>query len=155
MSYEKKFMSLVGNLPEPTVPPGCNFALFREVGKLLIISGYGPFWGSTIPAIYLGKLSKDVSVATATEAAQLTTKNLLLIARQAITSLDKVDKIVSVEGFVNSTSDFTDQPSVMNGCSDFLVQVFGTNGTHTRSAIGTNTLAFNICVEISLTLLVK
>lgn len=155
MTYEKKFMALKGLPPEPTPPAGVNYLMYRKVGKLLILSGYGPLWGANVPKKFQGKIPENLTVKAGYNAARLTAMNLLLITRQAIKTLDKIDKIVSVEGFVNSNPDFTDQASVINGCSDLLVEIFGDNGRHTRSAIGTNTLAFNISVEISMTLLVK
>lgn len=141
--------------PEPAVPPNCNFVMYRKIGKLLILSGYGPLWGSNVPKDFQGKVLKDLTVKEGYNASKLTAMNLLLITRQAIKTLDRVDKIISVEGFVNCLPSFTDHPSVINGCSDLLVEIFGTNGHHTRSAIGSNSLAFNISVEISMTLLIK
>jgi enamine deaminase RidA (YjgF/YER057c/UK114 family) len=155
MSYEKKFMAIKDLPPEPVVPPNCNFVMYHQVGKMLILSGYGPLWGSNVPKKFQGKVPKDVTVKEGYNASKLTAMNLLLITRQAIKTLDKVDKIISVEGFVNSQPSFTEHPSVINGCSDFLVEIFGINGHHTRSAIGSNSLAFGISVEISMTLLLK
>lgn len=155
MSYEKKFMAIKELPPEPAVPPNCNFVMYRKIGKLLILSGYGPLWGSNVPENFKGKVPKDLTVKEGYNASKLTAMNLLLITRQAIKTLDKVDKIISVEGFVNCLPSFTDHPSVINGCSDLLVEIFGTNGHHTRSAIGSNSLAFDISVEISMTLLIK
>ena len=156
MSYDKKFMALK-NLPQtPGVPKGANFIQYRLTGKLLTLSGYGPLNGSIIPAAYQGKLGRELTVKQGYDAARLTAVNLLLITREAIESLDNVDYILNVDAFVNSTDDFTDQASVINGCSDLLVEIFGKkHGSHTRSAIGTNTLAFGISVEIGLSLMIK
>jgi enamine deaminase RidA (YjgF/YER057c/UK114 family) len=68
---------------------------------------------------------------------------------------DKIDYILNIEGTVHCANTFTDHPSVINGCSDLMVEIFGENGKHTRSALGANALAFDICVEISLTLVTK
>ncbi len=155
MSYDKKFMALKGLPPMPQVPKGANFILFRKTGKLLTLSGSGPLRGAVIPAQYKGKLGKEVSTKQGYNAARLTVMNLLLITRAAIRTLDKVDYILNVDGTVNCTSDFTDQPSVINGCSDLLVEIFGNNGHHTRSAIGAPSLAFDISVEISMSLVIK
>jgi enamine deaminase RidA (YjgF/YER057c/UK114 family) len=167
MSYEQNFRALGSELPpkalEPTVPPGCNFVLYRQSGNLLIISGYGPFWGADLPPRFNGKLGANIPVGgpgdkisdnTGYAASRLTAINLLLVVRQAIYTLDNVVQVVEVNAFVNSTPEFTDQPTVINGCSDLLVDVFGNNGRHTRSAIGAPTLAFGICVEISMSLLI-
>jgi enamine deaminase RidA (YjgF/YER057c/UK114 family) len=155
MSYEKKFMALKDLPPQPAVPKGANFIQYRKTGKLLTLSGYGPLKGAVIPSQYKGKLGKDLTVKQGYNAARLTAMNLLLIARSAIKSLDRVAYILNVEGFVNCTDNFTDQPSVINGCSDLLVEIFGKQGQHTRSAIGVNTLAFDISVEIGMALVIK
>jgi len=75
--------------------------------------------------------------------------------RDALGTLDRVDYIVAVDGMVNSAASFTDQPKVIDGCSDLMVEIFGANGKHTRSAVGQVVLAFNICVEIKLIARVK
>ncbi len=155
MSYEKKFLALKDLPPLPAVPSGANFIEYRKTGKLLTLSGYGPLRGAVIPPEYKGKLGKELTVKQGYNAARLTAINLLLIARSAIKTLDEVDYILNVEGFVNCTDDFTDHPSVINGCSDLLIEIFGDQGKHTRSALGSNALAFDICVEINMSLLIK
>jgi enamine deaminase RidA (YjgF/YER057c/UK114 family) len=155
MSYESRFHALKNLPPLPTVPANCNFVMSKIVGDQLILSGYGPIIGANIPDEYKGKLGEKISIETGYHAARLTSINLLLIVENVLGTLNDVEQIISVEGFVNSTNDFTDQPSVINGCSDLLVEIFGSNGRHTRSAIGTNTLAFDICVEISMTLQIR
>lgn len=155
MTYEQKFQAL-GNLPpEPSVPAGCNFVMYKQVGNLLILSGYGPFIGEKIAPASTGKLGEERTVDEGYQAARLTAINLLLIAQQSIQTLNNVIEIVSVEGMVNCTPQFIQQSQVINGCSDLLVEIFGNNGRHTRSAIGVSSLAFDICVEISLSLLVR
>jgi len=157
MSYEENFLSLGVEIPttEPSVPPGCNFVLSCQVGNLLILSGYGPFQGAAVPPEFIGKVGKDLTIQQAYNAARLTTINLLLIARQSVFTLDNVILVTEVNGIVNCLPDFTEQPTVINGCSDLLVMIFGDNGRHTRSAIGANSLAFGISVEVSMSLLVK
>ncbi|MDT7827330.1 RidA family protein [Pricia sp. S334] len=88
-------------------------------------------------------------------ASRLTCINLLLMVRLAVKTLDNVVEIIEVNGMVNCTPTFTAQSDVINGCSDLLVSIFGQNGRHTRAAVGMNSLAFNISVEISISLLVK
>ncbi|MGB5272531.1 MAG: RidA family protein [Flavobacteriaceae bacterium] len=155
MSYDKIFMGLKDLPPVPAVPDGANYILFRQTGKLLTLSGNGPLRGSKIPPEYLGKVGKDLTTAQGYKAARLTAMNLLLVARSAIKSLDKVHHILHIDGSVHCTDTFTDQASVINGCSDLLVEIFGENGKHTRSALGCNALAFNISVEISMSLMIK
>lgn len=155
MSYDKKFMALKDLPPQPAVPKGANFIQYRKTGKLLTLSGYGPLKGDIIPPQFKGKVGKELTVKQGYNAARLTAINLLLIVRSAIKSLDKVNYILNVEGYVNCTDNFTDQPSVINGCSDLLIEIFGKHGHHTRSATGANSLAFDISVEISMTLMIK
>lgn len=155
MSFEKKFLALKDLPPLPQVPKGANFIQYRKTGKLLTLSGYGPLKGTEIPKQYMGLVGKQLTVKQGYNAARLTAMNLLLIARSAIKTLDKVDYILNVEGAVQCAADFHDQPSVINGCSDLLVEIFGKKGMHTRSAVGANALAFNICVEISITIVLK
>jgi len=152
MSYDQKFMALKDLPPVPKVPEGAHYILYRQTGKLLTLSGNGPLWGSDIPPEYLGKLGKDLTPEQGYAAARLTGMNLLQVARSALGSLDQVHYIINIEGSVHCTDSFTQQAEVINGCSDLLVEVFGENGKHTRSALGCNALAFNICVEISMSL---
>ncbi len=155
MSYDKKFMSLKGLPPTPSVPKGANYILYRRRGKILTLAGNGPLKGSKIPKQYIGKLGKSISTRQGYNASRLTGMNLLLVARSALKSLDRIDYIQNIDGIVNSSSKYYEQPEVINGCSDLMVEIFGKNGRHTRSALGTNTLAFNICVEISMTIVIK
>ncbi|MFN0032143.1 MAG: RidA family protein [Flavobacteriales bacterium] len=159
MSFDKKFLALVGKLKAPAGSKG-DYVMYKRVGNMLYLSGYGPIRNGKIPPEYQGQVdagggTKYVTPKQAAEAARLTALNLLWITREAIKTLNNVQEIVSVEGFVASTDSFTGQPAVMDGCSKVLVEVFGSKGKHTRSAIGTSTLAFGICVEIQMTLVVK
>ncbi len=98
----------------------------------------------------LGKLGENLTLEQGYEAARLTALNLILTLKASIGDLSEVKRIVRVTGMVNATSDFTDHPKVMNGCSDLLVEVFGENGKHTRVAVGMNSLPLNIAVEIDM-----
>jgi len=155
MSFDQKFMALKDLPPSPKVPSVANYILFRKSDKTLTISGNGPLRGDKIPPEYLGKLGSELTVKQGYNASRLTAMNLLLVARDALGTLDKVDYIIGIEGSVSCTNDFKDQASVINGCSDLLVEIFGENGKHTRSALGCNALAFDICVEISMIIRMK
>lgn len=155
MSYDSKFLATEGLPPSPVVPKGANYILYRKTGKILTIAGNGPLRGPKIPSKYIGKLGKEVSVKQGYQAARLTAMNLLLVARDALGTLDKIDYILNVEGTVNCTNDFTEHPEVINGCSDFLIEIFGQQGLSTRSALGANALAFDIACEISMTIVLK
>jgi len=147
VSADAKFLALGEELPpEGVMPPGLNFLPYRRVGNLLVVSGLGPQWGREFR--YLGKLGRDLSVGDGYAAARLTTLNILQVVRKALGSLDAVEQFVEVLGMVNSASGFTDQPRVMNGCSDCLVELFGDPGKHARAAVGMAELPFNLSVEI-------
>jgi enamine deaminase RidA (YjgF/YER057c/UK114 family) len=117
-----------------------------RVGNLLFLSGAGP--GPNDPR---GKVGKELTLDQGYQAARATGLNLLAATRAALGSLDKVKRIVKVLGMVNSAPGFTDQPKVINGFSDLMVEVFGeTIGKHARSAVGMSELPFNIPVEIEM-----
>jgi len=155
MSYDQKFNALNGLPPMPMASIDSKYVPSRINSRTITFSGNGPLMGSKIPTEFQGQLGKDVSIKNGYDAARLTGMNLLLVAQAAIGSLDVIDYIVSIDGFVSSANDFYDQSKVMDGCSDLMVEIFGENGKHTRSAIGTSVLAFNICVEITMTAVLK
>jgi enamine deaminase RidA (YjgF/YER057c/UK114 family) len=97
-----------------------------------------------------GKLGESMTIEQGYEAARLTGLQLLATLKAAVGDLRKVKRIVKVLGLVNCTPAFADQPKVMNGFSDLMVAVFGDNGKHARSAVGTNALPFGMPVEIEI-----
>jgi enamine deaminase RidA (YjgF/YER057c/UK114 family) len=130
-------------LPPPATPVA-NYVPAVRVGNLLYFSGAGP--GPSTPK---GKVGKDLSLEQGYQAARAAGLNLLATARATLGSLDKVKKIVKVLGMVNSAPGFAEQPKVINGFSDLMVEVFGEAiGKHARSAVGVAELPFNIPVEI-------
>jgi enamine deaminase RidA (YjgF/YER057c/UK114 family) len=132
-------------LPTPTTPVA-NYVPAVQTGSLLFLSGAGP--AASAPR---GKVGKELTLEQGYQAARSTCLNLLAATRSALGSLDKVKRVVKVLGMVNSSSGFTDQPKVINGCSDLLVEVFGEAvGKHARSAVGMAELPFNIPVEVEM-----
>ena len=128
--------------------PVANYVNTVRSGNLLFISGKGPLKND---GEYIkGKLGYDLTIDEGYEAARTTAINLISTIKSAVGDLKNVKKIVRVNGMVNSASNFTDQPKVINGCSDLLVEVFGDRGKHTRVALGMNSLPMNIAVEIDL-----
>lgn len=127
-------------------PPVANFVTHVIEGNLLFLSGQGP----TEPGgrKHTGKVGGAVSVEEAYAHARLTAVNLVAVLHQALGDLSRVKRIVKVLGMVNAEPDFTEHPAVMNGCSDFLVEVFGEKGKHARSAVGFGSLPGQITVEI-------
>ena len=133
-------------LPEPPAPVA-NYVRSVRSGNLLFSAGHGPLQAD---GTYLtGKVGRDLSVEEGYEAARLTGLALLASLRAEIGDLDKVVRIVKVNGMVNAIEDFTEQPNVINGCSDLFVEVFGPAiGRHARTAVGMSSLPIGIAVEI-------
>lgn len=133
----------------PTVStPIANYVNAVRTGNLVFLSGKGP---SDSQGKYItGKLGADLSIEQGYAAARLTAINQLAVLKKELGDLSKIKRIVKVLGLVNSASDFYDQPKVMNGFSDLIVLALGEKGKHARSAIGTNTLPFNMAVEVEL-----
>jgi enamine deaminase RidA (YjgF/YER057c/UK114 family) len=116
------------------------------VGNLLYLAGKGPM--KQDGSVVTGKLGKDLNIEQGYEAARLTAINHIAVLKATLGKLEKVKRIVKVLGMVNCTSDFTDQPKVINGYSDLMVQVFGEKGKHARSAVGMHSLPLGMAVEV-------
>ena len=147
---EENLKKLGITLPTPPTPVA-NYVTSVRVGNLLFLAGHGPTAGT--PA---GKVGKELTLEQGAQAARQTGLNLLATTRAALGSLDKVKRVVKVLGMVNSAPGFADQPQVINGFSDLMVQVFGEAiGKHARSAVGMAELPSNIPVEIEMILEVE
>jgi enamine deaminase RidA (YjgF/YER057c/UK114 family) len=137
-------------LPPPvTLPAGTRMAFrpTRRAGNLLYLSGNGPIVDG-VPVV-TGKVGAEVTLEQAYEAARITTLNLLAAARNELGSLDRITQWIKALGMVNSAPGFTQQPQVINGFSDLIVEIFGDEiGGHARSAVGMAELPWNLCVEI-------
>ena len=143
------------NIALPTPPsPMANYVGAVRVGNLLFVSGHGPMRDGK--PVARGKVGKDLSTEQGAQVAREVGLNLLATVRAQLGSLDKVKRIVKVLGMVNATDDFGEQPKVINGFSDLMVEVFGeTIGKHARSAVGMASLPNNIPVEIEMILEVE
>jgi len=148
MTADAKIKELGIALPEPK--PVGNYVPGVVVGNLLYLSGQGPMRGG-IPTVR-GKVGRDLSVDEAYQVAREVGINLLGSARYVLGSLDRVKRVVKVLGMVNSADGFGDQPKVINGFSDLMVEVFGDRGRHARSAVGMAELPMGIPVEIEMIL---
>lgn len=140
--------------PTPPAPKG-NYTGFSREGNLLYLSGHLP--QMLDGNLMKGRLGENFTVEQGQEAARQCALNLLATIRGACGGdLDKVKRVLRVTGYVNSTSDFTAQPSVINGCSDFFGEVFGVEvARHARSAVGVNVLPLGVPVEIEAIVLLK
>ena len=147
MQIETKLKEMGIELPQ-AASPMANYVPAVRSGNTVFLSGHGPFGedGSLIT----GKVGSDLTIEQGYEAARRVAVGLLGSLKSAIGDLDNIKQIVKVLGFVNCPSDFVDQPKVINGASDFLVEVLGDKGKHARSAVGTNALPMNIAVEIEM-----
>lgn len=139
---EERLEKLGIELAEPKAPVA-NFVNWRQVGNMLYISGTGV-------SVY-GKLGKDLTVEEGYEAARLCGIQIISKIKAATGDLTKVKQFVRVRGMVNSSPDFYDQPKVVNGFSDLMVEVFGEKGKHARAAVGHASLPFNMAIEIEVT----
>jgi len=140
-------------LPSPPTPMA-NYVGAVQVGSLLFLSGHGPIRSEGKP-MARGKLGRELSVEQGYQVAREVGLNLLATARASLGSLDRVRRVVKVLGMVNSAEGFGDQPKVINGFSDLMVEVFGDAGKHARSAVGMAELPMGIPVEIEMILEVE
>lgn len=138
-SPEERLKELNIELGEVTAPVA-NYVKWRRVGNLLFLAGDG----SDIK----GKLGQDLSIEEGYAAARKTGIEILTTLKAACGDLSNIKQFVKVHGMVNSTPDFYDQPKVINGFSDLMVEVFGEKGKHARAAVGHCSLPSNIAVEI-------
>ena len=144
---ELKLKELGVKLSNPSSPVA-NYVNVVRSGNLLFLSGKGPLKddGNYIK----GKVGTDLTIEQGYEAARLTGINQLSVLKSTLGNLKKVKRIVKVLGMVNSSSEFTDHPKVINGCSDLMVEVFGQKGKHARAAVGMVSLPSDIAVEIKM-----
>ncbi len=147
MQIESKLKEMGIELP-PAVTPVANYVPAVRTGNLVFLSGHGPF--KEDGSLITGKVGSDLTTEQGYEAARRIAIGLLGSLKAAIGNLEKVKQVVKLLGLVNCGPDFADQPKVINGASDFLVEVFGDKGKHARSAVGMNALPLNIAVEIEM-----
>jgi enamine deaminase RidA (YjgF/YER057c/UK114 family) len=147
MTPEQKLRELGHTLPPPP-PPIANYVGAVHTGNLLFLSGKGPDLQGGRQ--WRGKVGAEFTTEDGYQAARDTMLNLLAVLQAEIGDLSRVRRIVKLLGMVNSTPDFGDHPKVINGASDLLVQVFGDQGRHARSAIGVAALPGGIPVEIEM-----
>jgi enamine deaminase RidA (YjgF/YER057c/UK114 family) len=148
---EQRLSALGIVLPTPPAPGG-NYLPSRQAGSLLFLAGV---ISSDENGVLTGTVGDDRSIEEGREAARRCALMHLAVIRQALGSLDRVEQIVSVNGYVNAIAGFSDSPKVMNGASDLLVEVFGEPGRHARAAIGVSALPRHAMVEIQMIVAVQ
>ena len=144
-SPEKKLEALGITLPTIS-KPSASFAHVVRTRNLLYLSGKGS--RNSDGSLITGKVGKDLSVEEGYEASKTIAYQHLAVIKNEIGDLSKVKRIVKVLGMVNAIPSFTQQPQVINGYSDFMVEIFGEKGKHARSAVGMGSLPSNLAVEI-------
>ena len=141
-------------LPQPATPLA-NYVGAVRVGNLMFVSGHGPLRVDGKPSAR-GKVGRELTVEQGYQVAREVGLSLLATVRASLGSLDRVKRVVKVLGMVNSADGFGDQPRVINGFSDLMVEVFGEAiGKHARSAVGMAELPMGIPVEIEMVLEVE
>ena len=127
--------------------PAANYIPFVLSGNQVVISGQIPFWNGEL--VGLGKLGSNLTVEEGANIARVCALNLLAQLQVASGGdLDRVSRVVKLGGFVNCTETFTDQPEVINGASDLMVEVFGDIGRHARFAVGVGSLPRGVAGEV-------
>ena len=144
-NIEARLQELGIALPEAAAPVA-NYLPYVINGKQLWVAGQVPFWNGEIK--FSGVVGQNVSVDDAVEAARICALNILAQTKAAIGDLDRIAQVIKLGGFVNGAPNFTDQPKVINGACELLVQALGEIGLHARSAVGAGGLPLNVPVEV-------
>ena len=140
-------------IPDTPAPPAGSYVPVTRAGSLVFVSGQIPIRDGTVE--FAGKVSDD-NITRAQESARLCAINILAQAEAHVGDLEMIEKIISLTGFVNCTSDFVQHPRVINAASDLLVEIFGSQrGSHSRMAVGAASLPLDAMTEISAVILVK
>jgi enamine deaminase RidA (YjgF/YER057c/UK114 family) len=143
---EDKLSGLGIDLPIAAAP-AANYVPYVISGKQIFVAGQIPFWNGALKGI--GKVGQDLSTEEAAEIARICGLNLIAQAKVACGGdLDRIIRVVKLGGFVNCIETFQDHPEVINGASNLMVDVFGEKGTHSRFAVGVNSLPRGVSVEI-------
>lgn len=138
---------------EKTSPEGKLVDAFAEDGEILYASGQVPFDGDQLAS--RGKVPSQISMDAATKAAALCAANVLRAVRKYLGSLDRVERVLRITGYVNADPDFTDEHLIINGASQLIRDVFGEAGRHARTALGVAQLPLGASVEVDMILKIK
>jgi len=150
--YETKLSEMGITLPDVPMPLAAYIPAQRA-GDLVYTSGQIPLKAGEL--VFKGKVGADLTEEQAYEAAKLCAVNCLSAIKSLIGSLDKIEQIIKVTGFVNSAPGFFSQPKVINGASDFFLEVFGDAGRHARAAVGVCELPIDAAVEVEVIVKLK
>jgi enamine deaminase RidA (YjgF/YER057c/UK114 family) len=151
VSVEAKLAALGLTLPKPP-PPGGNYVSAKRVGAIIYLAGAV----STGPeGVITGTAGADRSIEDGYAAARACALTQLAVLKRELGSLDAIEEMIAVNGYVNAAPGFADSPAIVNGASDLLVEIFGEAGRHVRAAVGVSALPRNALVELQMTARVK
>ena len=145
---EEKIKEIIGYELPVAPKPLASYVPVMKSGNLIFTSGQLPMKDGKLLAV--GKVGRDVSENEAIECAKLSAINCLSAVKSLSGNLDNIEQIIKIVVFVNSAVNFTGQPKIANGASDFLVQVLGEKGKHSRSAVGVSELPLNSPIEVEM-----
>jgi len=146
MNFDEKIKELKIELPDAKAPVG-SYVATKIVGKLLYVSGQISI--DSKGDLIKGKVGKDLTTDEAYEAAKRCGLSIVAQIKKACDGdLSKIKSCIKLNGFVNSTEDYIEQPKVINGASDLIASIFGDSGMHTRAAVSTNSLPLGVSVEV-------
>jgi len=151
-NVDARLKELGVEIPNATKPVA-NFVPCVQTGNTLFVSGQVSSWNGEYR--HVGKVGREVSLEEGQKAARICALNVLAQARSYLGDLDRVVRVVLVQGFVNAVPEFTEHPKVINAASDVFVQAFGDAGKHARFALGAGSLPFNVAVEVAAVLEVR
>lgn len=151
MKPEEKLASLGITLPQAAAPVASYVAAVEHNG-LLYVSGQLPFINGSLVT---GRLGDDVGMDRGIEAARACGLMILAQSKAVLGSLDRIERIIKLGGFVNSDPHFTDQPKIINGASDLMAEIFGDAGRHARAAVGVSVLPLGAAVEVDAIIAVR
>lgn len=150
--FEERLKELGINIPEAPKPVAAYIPAVLD-DNIVYTAGQLPFISGELK--YKGKLGKDISDEDALKAAEICAINCLSVIKSVIGSMDKVERIIKLNVYVNSSEEFSAQPKIANGASELLVNIFGDAGKHARSAVGVSQLPLNAPVEVDMIVKVK
>jgi len=145
MSIDERLEKLGIRLP-PASNPAANYTNCVRIGNLLFVSGKGPLPQGGAPL--KGKLGREFSAKDGYEFARLTALDILAAVKLDLGSLDRVRRVVKLQGLINATPDFEEHPQVLNGASDLMVEIFAERGVHARSVLGATSLRAGLPIVI-------
>ena len=143
----EKILASQGIVLPQAASPAANYVPYVITGKQISVAGQIPFWNGELTG--LGKIGRDMTTEDGANIARICGLNLIAQVKAACEGdLDRVARVVKLGGFVNCTEEFRDHPEVINGASNLMVDVFGDKGTHSRFAVGVNSLPRGVAVEV-------